>query len=422
MDTRAIAAAAALVLVAAACGAPGEISDSDGTWVGTITTEGDVTTVVTESGSVWGGTARLVEEVSIGVEAGADEYMFGRIEGVAATNDDIYVIDVQLPRVRRYDRDGVFVGDLGGAGQGPGEYTQPALITLGSDGRVYVYDWGTRRTLVYGSDDAPLETWSHDAGFCCVWPIFVDDGLLWMLTYEVDRATRKELWGIGAFGAEGPAGPEYRLREIEVETQRLEAGDRTLQMPFSRAFTWTTAGPGRFLAGANDRYRFEVQLRGETTRVVERHWQPVPIRPEHAEWERKATIARGRRYDPGWNWDGDGMPTTHPPFGTLIAAANGETWVVRDGPSEPVADCDEDPLVDRPESAPRLPACWKRTFFLDAFDAEGRFLGSLPLPEEIRYPDSRRLKIDGDRVVAVTEGDDGVIRVKRYRLVLPNVE
>ena len=52
-----------LSLLAAGCGAPDTTPDADGTWVGTITTEGNVTTVVNESGSVWGGTARLVEDL-----------------------------------------------------------------------------------------------------------------------------------------------------------------------------------------------------------------------------------------------------------------------------------------------------------------------------------------------------------------------
>ena len=52
------------------CSAEAPQSSSDGTWVGTITAEGNVTTVINESGSVWGGTATLVEEASIGVESG----------------------------------------------------------------------------------------------------------------------------------------------------------------------------------------------------------------------------------------------------------------------------------------------------------------------------------------------------------------
>ena len=55
------------LILAVACSPESPDSSGDGTWVGTITTEGNVTTVVNESGSVWGGTATLVEEASIGV-------------------------------------------------------------------------------------------------------------------------------------------------------------------------------------------------------------------------------------------------------------------------------------------------------------------------------------------------------------------
>ena len=74
--------AAATALVACARSESPD-SPSDGAWVGTITTEGHVTTVINESGSVWGGMAELVEELSIGVEAGPDEYLFGDVEGIA---------------------------------------------------------------------------------------------------------------------------------------------------------------------------------------------------------------------------------------------------------------------------------------------------------------------------------------------------
>ena len=63
------------------CVGPIEPAGTDGTWVGTITTEGNLTTVVNESGSVWGGTATLVEEASIGVETGEDPYMLGLRRG-----------------------------------------------------------------------------------------------------------------------------------------------------------------------------------------------------------------------------------------------------------------------------------------------------------------------------------------------------
>jgi len=53
MEIRLAVAAFVVGLSLTACAPEGDA----GTWVGTIATEGNITTVVNESGSVWGGTA-----------------------------------------------------------------------------------------------------------------------------------------------------------------------------------------------------------------------------------------------------------------------------------------------------------------------------------------------------------------------------
>lgn len=62
----------ALVAITPAC-SPGAGDEGTGaTWAGTITTEGDITRVVNDAGSVWGSNAALVEALSIGVEMGEE--------------------------------------------------------------------------------------------------------------------------------------------------------------------------------------------------------------------------------------------------------------------------------------------------------------------------------------------------------------
>ena len=119
--------AVAVIVVAASCAPTEEGADTDGTWVGTITTEGNVTTVVNESGSVWDGSATLVEEASIGVENGPEEYMFGRVVGLYANDSEIFVLDEQKPAVRVYDYQGAHLRDLGSGGQGPGRVSKAPL-------------------------------------------------------------------------------------------------------------------------------------------------------------------------------------------------------------------------------------------------------------------------------------------------------
>ena len=53
-----------ILLGGLACSAPPEADAPDTAWVGTITIEGNVTTVINESGSVWDGTATLVASSS----------------------------------------------------------------------------------------------------------------------------------------------------------------------------------------------------------------------------------------------------------------------------------------------------------------------------------------------------------------------
>jgi hypothetical protein len=81
------------------------------------------------------GVATLVEELSIGVADGAEEYIFGGIADVALGRDgSLYVFDRQVPIVRHYDASGKFLRNIGRAGSGPGEYRSASGIATTPDG------------------------------------------------------------------------------------------------------------------------------------------------------------------------------------------------------------------------------------------------------------------------------------------------
>jgi len=417
-----------LLVVVVACSPASEGQGTGDTWVGSITTEGNVTTVINESGSVWGGPARLVEEASIGVETGADEYMLGAVYAVHGTDEHIYLIDGQV--VRRYDANGVFVDQIGRIGQGPGEYTAPRLIEVAPEGRIFVWDSDQRRLVVFAADGTPLDTWATNGAFCCVYPIFFDPNArengdaLWLLTYSFDRETRAESFAMQAWGPEGPVGPGFPLPDMGAAQERMaEVGGHRFVMPFAPTYLGEVVGPARYAAADFDAYRYEVQDRGETTLVVEKHWDPVPVDPEQADWERRATIARLRGRYPDFTWDGTGMPDHHPPYARLLGSESGEVWVVRNAPGVRVESCVEDPLADV-ETFNSTPAgersCWQDVYVADVFDAEGRFLGEVETPPgAFTYPVGFATHVDGDRVVMAVEDEAGVVRVKRYRLVPP---
>ncbi|MCY4571787.1 MAG: 6-bladed beta-propeller [Gemmatimonadetes bacterium] len=94
----------------------GPISDSRNTTETVVETEtiGDTTVVRTVSGSVWGGDAKLVPEVSIGELDGAEECLFGSVSAIAVDDDhNVYVLDRQARHVRVFDSEGTYVKTLG---------------------------------------------------------------------------------------------------------------------------------------------------------------------------------------------------------------------------------------------------------------------------------------------------------------------
>ena len=208
----------AAAVCAAACSSGVMDATPDGTWVGTITTQGNVTTVVNESGSVWGGTARLVEEASIGVEVGDDAYMLGRVEGLAASEDRIYVGDRQVPAWRAYDWNGRHLRNFGRQGQGPGEFQ--SVVSVGVDGerRVWMDDMRGGRLLVYSADGEQVATIRkvppHVSGGYP--PIVVTpDGHGWIWGLERTDSPRSRSIFI-PYALDGSTGEPVRVPEFEA--------------------------------------------------------------------------------------------------------------------------------------------------------------------------------------------------------------
>ncbi len=117
-----------------------------------------------------------------------------------------------------------------------------------------------------------------------------------------------------------------------------------------------------------------------------------------------------RGYYPDWVWNGPEIPPTKPAYSNLLPDQSGRVWVIRSGRGS------YNPLCDDPEP-PRGTECWIEEAIIDVFGSDGRYLGSVELPENL---DLRPVPfIRDDLVIGVVEDEAGTIMVKRYRLVLP---
>jgi hypothetical protein len=410
-----------LFVATVACASESADSVPDETWVGTITAEGDVTTVVNESGSVWGGTATLVEELSIGVELGEEPYMFGSVADVWATGERIYVVDSGVPVLRVFDHEGRHVRDIGGRGQGPGEFEMPNAVAVTTDGRILVREGRPgQRTNVYSADGEPLDTWQGDPTLSSFSPITLTyDGDFYSQTfiYRADDSGDRVI-GMGKMGPDGIDGEPLRFPEFDYEPPIIMFDEnRARYVPLVPFVTTVMLPSGALVAGLSSEYRFTVARPDGSTMIVEKYWEPIPISDEEAEWHRRQVVASGRRPNPSFQWDGAEMPDHHPAFGRFLGDRSGRIWVIRRSAVDKVPDCTEDPLD---ETVTMIIPCWQVSDTADVFDeATGKFLGEVALPDGVTLGASF---IEGDAVYTPIEDEAGTIRVERFRLVLPGDE
>jgi len=359
-----------------------------------------------------------VEEASIGVEVGADEYMLGQPASVSASDERILVANSQVPVVRTYDFAGRFTGNLGGPGQGPGEYRLPQLVGALADGRFFVLDLSDRRFNLYSAAGEPSGTWPATGAHCCVMRFLGGRGdAIWGVLRDSSLGFIRT--GIQAYGPQGLEGETRWPKEIPYTPLTYQRdGEEVEGVPFRPGFIWAVTADGDIVAGASDRYAYEVQRADGSELRVEKTWQPVPIPDEHAEYERRRTVALIRRFEQaGWNWDGAEIPGFQPAFSFLVPTISGETWVVRPGESSRMAECVEDPLAATYADV-RANPCWRSEWIIDAFDAGGRFLGDVRVPDGLQ-PFPVYLFVNQRVVIGVAIDEAGVVRIKRYRLVLP---
>lgn len=412
------------LLTCAGCTVPssdGRATEAE--WVGSISTAGDVTTVINESGSVWAGTARLVEEASIGAESGAEEYLFGDVHSIFADERRIYVVDQQVPAVRMYDHDGRFLGNFGAPGQGPGEYTAPSVVTVDDEGRIYVADSRPRRINVYAPDGEPVDTWAVPDYLCCYPMYVVNRGEVQIPVRRVASprgvASPYDM-GFRVYGAEGAIGKEHWVPDLGWQPVWIEVEGRGMGVRFTPARMFRPLPSGGFVVGVNDSYRFEVHHRDGRKLVVERRAATrVPLHPEEWEWWRRLSVAATRTLLPDYDWDGAEMPRLKPAYDTFIPSMTGSIWVAREALSEKIPDCGEDPLTEGMDVLETNP-CWHADWFFDVFGEDGRYLGPVePLRDTPQHAFQRLVFIDGDLVLAATQDEMGTFFVKRFRVERP---
>jgi hypothetical protein len=400
------------------------------------------------------GGAALVEEASIGVVDGAEEYMLGEVAEIAVgPRGSIYVFDRNVPALREYDAGGRYVRTIGRKGQGPGEYLSVAGLAVLADGRVLLWDIGNWRINVYSPAGQLLETWRTPSGASGTVTMGTSHAL------AVDSAgfvySRRTLFGLRRPGERPPTawvrmrgdgtvvdtivppaltGSPARVTATSPDGRFSTSDD----LPFHPVPVAVLSPHGYFITGYPGRYAFEVPRAAAPASAraglpSPPHWHAafpvtsirrnVPAEPVTSE-ERASARARLeeqlRRVDPRWSWGSTDIPRTKPFYDDIAVGADGTVWVAlveepRYGAfsSSSGGSMGAGSRPGGPPPAPRPgPPPPPRPAVYDVFEPDGRYLGQVTIPAGVSIAVRRR-----DYAWGIARDADDVQSVKRYRLV-----
>lgn len=137
----------------------------------------------------------------VGAVDGPPEAIWSRIEDATIMAGHVYAVDIDLQMVRRFELSGEYRGELGGVGQGPGEFARPISVSARSD-TVTVLDFAQRRWALFDSQGQHLRTSRLPSE---------SDG------YYFDRLwTARHGWYIGQTLTEGASNPSAVVTQLHT--------------------------------------------------------------------------------------------------------------------------------------------------------------------------------------------------------------
>ena len=247
-------------------------------WAGTIDTLPSGTVVVSNpSQGLWDSTSawQFRESLRIGAADGDGPDVFGEISALEVDAfGRIYVLEGQADEIRVFDADGRYVRKIGRRGSGPGEFANPIGMDWDAEGNLWVVDVRNGRFAVFDTAGTYLTQHRRAAGFFAIpWPGgFGPDGRF--LDIGLDPPDQ---WILLRYDAAMSPADTVRIPRFDAES--FEIPQRmTVPVPFAPFLTWRLDRRGYIWSVITSRYRIVQQtLTGDTVRVIEMVYDPVPV-------------------------------------------------------------------------------------------------------------------------------------------------
>lgn len=312
----------------------------------------------------------LSEDLRIGEQENRAEYLFYKINSIAVDREgNIYVTDEGEKHIKVFDQEGDYLRTIGRPGQGPGEFGRPTEIFITMENELRIIDPGRRQVHSYTTDGCYIESKKFET----VYPM------------RVAMDSKEDYYVMTFWREQGSRAGGFDLLKLNSS---LENVSTLVKVPISNEAKREEFDPiPEFAVGHDDclvlgyAYNYTFQIinpEGETTRIIEKKYDLIPIPDE----VKKKAEERNPELSTDW-------PEHYRPFFNFFCDDRGRLFVITPGDdvAESIYDC-------------------------DIFDPEGRFLSTIP----IKLTMTSIMTLADDNLYVVDEDSEGNPVVKRFKM------
>ncbi len=315
---------------------------------------------------------------------------------------NIYFCDYKANNIKKFNQGVKFLKSIGRKGQGPGDFNMPFLLAVTAD-RLFVWDMGNRR----------LCSLTLDGDFIKSMPIQFSQGrptkmealpggniLIGMEKTYRGEDNKPQDYLIEIYTSElDDKGTLYTQQVLLNKFVRFEGGTTNIIQPFAPQVCWDVSPDGKVIIGFSKNYEIEVYSSSRGKLFSFNHaYKPV-----------KVTAKDKQEFFEGLMYSVDGVRTSQIPD---FIIKNTDFPAEKPAFSHLKVDSDGNILV-----WPYRPEREEEGIYLDAFDAEGKFIDQVRLiGNKEALQNFGGSKIYQGKFWSYEEDEAGRIKLVRYRL------
>lgn len=325
---------------------------------------------------------KMIEELSIGEDDAADEYIFNRPQQLRVDkNGNIYVLDWGDVNIKVFGPDGTRRSTIGSKGNGPGEFAVPSYFDLTEDGRIIFLDGRNQRITTFD------EQGRHQAdyriqGFSSDLHVDSDDRIYFQKqTATGEAAVSDEFQEINyttTIYRTGPDGDDLTaVGEIAGEkrgVRRTPTGG-SMMVSGPHKLIWRVDNLNRLIVGLNDKFSFTIYTADGSPILTSKCGFALKKNP----------------YYTGKSWQHEFLPAFQP---YMLIGEDNAIWLQH---YRSRARTEEEEVKLR-----------KEPFLYNVFSPEGVYLKQISVPHRIS-------SLANDRAFCIVRDEKGYVSIKRMR-------